>query len=177
MAPTRGRIDAPVTSPATIRDATERDLPAIVAIYNDAVRHSTAIWSSVDTDVEDRRAWWQLRRSAGFPVLVAEVGLQPLAYASFAPFRPFDGYRYTMEHSVYVAANHRRQGLGSLLLEELVHRAKALGTHMMVAGIDATNTESLRLHARLGFTEVARMPEVGRKFDRWLDLVFLQRRL
>lgn len=161
-------------SPVTIRDATERDLPAILAIYNDAVRHSTAIWSVDEIDVEDRRAWWQLRRSAGYPVLVAEVGLQTLAYGSFAQFRPFDGFRYTVEHSVYVAAGHRRQGLGSLLLGELIHRARVAGMHVMVAGVDASNTESLRLHARFGFTEVARMPEVGRKFDRWLDLVFLQ---
>jgi phosphinothricin acetyltransferase len=90
-------------------------------------------------------------------------------------FRPFQGYRYTVEHSVYVAPAMQRRGIGALLLRHLIEDAKALGKHVMVGGIAADNLASLALHVRLGFTETARMPELGYKFGRWLDLVFVQK--
>jgi phosphinothricin acetyltransferase len=131
-------------------------------------------------DLENRRQWWLGRTGAGFPVLVAveaEAGENILGYASYGPFRAFDGYRQTVEHSVYVAESARRRGVASALLVALEERAKAQGMHVMLGGIAADNLPSLGLHRKLGFIETARMPEVGQKFGRWLDLVFMQKLL
>ncbi len=113
----------------------------------------------------------------GFPVLVAAEGETVLGYASYGPFRAFEGYRQTAEHSVYVAAAARRRGVAEALLRALEADARRAGLHVMLGGIAADNAPSLRLHAKLGFTETARMPEVGQKFGRWLDLVFMQKLL
>ena len=160
-----------------IREAAEADLPAILAIYNDAVLNTTAIWNDDVVDLDNRRAWYEARRALGYPVLVAEADGRVIGYASFGDFRPFQGYRLTVENSVYVAADARGKGAGSALLAALVEAGIAIGKHVMVAGIDATNTVSLRLHERHGFIETARMPELGYKFGRFLDLVFMQRML
>lgn len=159
----------------TIRDADDADLEAIRAIYNDAVAHTTAIWNEVLVDLDDRRRWAAARRGLGYPILVAEVDGRVAGYASFGDFRAFDGYRHTVEHSVYVGADFRRRGLARALVEELIVRAARLGKHAMVAGIEAENTASIALHRDLGFVEAGRLPEVGRKFDRWLDLAFMVR--
>lgn len=161
----------------TIRDAEAGDLPAILAIYNDAVLTTTAIWNDAVADLASRRAWWEARTKQGYPVLVAAEAGGVLGYASFGDFRAFDGYRFTVENSVYVASDARRRGIASALLVPLIERARALGKHVMVAGIAGDNEVSIRLHRRLGFVETARMPEVGYKFGRWLDLVFMQLRL
>ena len=100
-----------------------------------------------------------------------------VGYGSFGDFRPFEGYRFTVEHSVYVAEGVRRRGIASALLAALEERARDMGKHVMVGGIAADNEASLKLHARLGFVETGRMPEVGFKFGRWLDLVLMQKRL
>ena len=100
-----------------------------------------------------------------------------LGYASYGPFRPFDGYRQTVEHSVYVAEAARRRGIARALLTALEARARAGGMHVMIGGIAGDNTPSLRLHEELGFKETARMPEVGQKFGGYLDLVFMQKML
>jgi len=160
-----------------IRDAAEADLPAILAIYNDAVLNTTAIWNDDVVDLDNRRAWYEARRALGYPVLVAEADGRVIGYSSFGDFRPFQGYRFTVENSVYVAADARGKGAGSALLAALIEGGVAIGKHVMVAGIDATNTVSLRLHERHGFVETARMPELGYKFGRFLDLVFMQRKL
>jgi phosphinothricin acetyltransferase len=141
------------------------------------VEHSTAIWNDVTVDLENRRQWWCGRVEAGFPVLVASDGDAVLGYASYGPFRAFDGYRQTVEHSVYVAEDARRRGVGSALLVALEAEARAAGLHVMLGGIAADNLASLRLHAKHGFVETGRMPEVGRKFGRFLDLVFMQKLL
>jgi L-amino acid N-acyltransferase YncA len=160
-----------------IRPATEGDLPAITAIYNDAVRDTTAIWNETLVDVANRHAWHAARAAQGYPVLVADRDGTAVAYGSFGDFRPFDGYRHTVEHSVYVARDARRLGIASALITALAGEARALGKHVMVAGIAADNAGSIALHARLGFIETGRMPEVGRKFGRWLDLVLMQKTL
>lgn len=161
----------------TIRPATAQDIPAITAIFNEAVANSNAIWTEKqDTDAE-RLAWMQARQALGYPVLVATEGQTVLGYGTFGDFRAFPGYRYSVEHSVYIHADHRGRGLGRIIMDELIAAATALGKHVMIAGIDGGNPASLRLHASMGFVEVARMPEVGRKFGRWLDLVFMQRML
>jgi len=162
----------------SIRDAGEGDLAAILEIYNDAVAHTTAIWNDTLVDLENRRAWLALRRSQGFPVLVAVAGDGAVVgYAAYGDWRPFDGYRYTVEHSVYVHQARRGAGVGRLLLVALIDRARAAGKHVMVAGIDATNEASIALHEKLGFRRSGLIEQVGRKFDRWLDLVFMDKRL
>ncbi|MEM9726067.1 MAG: N-acetyltransferase family protein [Pseudomonadota bacterium] len=127
--------------------------------------------------------WVEARRAAGFPVLVAENAAPApttsvaLGYASFGPFRPHAAYARTVEHSVYVSSSVRRRGVGQALLKALITRAKAAGAHAMIGGLEAGNIASVALHESHGFEEVGRLPEVGRKFDRWLTLVLMQRRL
>jgi L-amino acid N-acyltransferase YncA len=160
-----------------IRDAHEDDLPAILAIHNDAVLTTTAIWNSTPVDLEDRRAWLAARRRAGYPVLVADQAGEVAGYASFGDWRAWEGYRFTVENSIYIRADRRGHGIGSALLAPLVAAAGRLGKHVMVAGIEAGNAASIRLHHRHGFVQVGHFREVGEKFGRWLDLVFLQRTL
>jgi L-amino acid N-acyltransferase YncA len=158
-----------------VMQALEMHLPGILAIYNHAVVNTTAIWNDVIVDLENRRQWWRGRTEAGLPVLVAGEGDAVLGYASYGPFRAWDGYRQTVEHSIYVAEGARRRGIASALLNALEERARAQGMHVMLGGIAAENEASIRLHLKHGFTEAARLPEVGQKFGRWLDLVFMQK--
>lgn len=158
-----------------IRDATADDLEGIVAIYNDAVLNTTAIWNEIAVDAANRAAWLADRQRLGYPVLVAvDEDRNVLGYASFGDWRAFDGYRHTVEHSVYVNKNFRGAGTGKALMVALIERARALGKHVMVAGIEAGNHASIELHRKLGFEEVGLLKEVGTKFGRWLDLAFLQ---
>ncbi|OCX61646.1 GNAT family N-acetyltransferase [Thioclava sp. SK-1] len=157
-----------------IRDAQLSDIPAVTQIYNDTVRTTTAIWNKIIVDEDNRAAWLLERQSAGFPVLVTEHEGRVLGYATYGAYRPHDGYHLTVEHSVYVHPDARGQGLGTPMMSELITRAKAHGKHVMVAAISADNPGSIRLHERLGFVETGRMPQVGMKFGRWLDLVLLQ---
>ena len=159
----------------TIRPATEQDIPAITAIYNEVVANSNAVWTEKPDIEANRLAWMKARRALGYPVLVATEDSAVLGYGTFGDFRAWPGYRHSVEHSVYIHADHRGRGLGRAIMDELVSEAAALGKHVLIAGIDGGNTASIRLHVRAGFVEVARMPEVGRKFGRWLDLVFMQR--
>ncbi len=162
----------------TLRPATAHDAAAIAAIYNDAVRHTTAIWNDAEVDAANRRAWMELRHAGGHPVLVAEDATGAVAgYASFGDFRAFEGYRFTVEHSIYVRADCRGQGIATALMHELIACARRAGKHVMVGAIEAGNTASIALHRRLGFEEVGRMPQVGTKFGRWLDLAWMQLRL
>jgi len=157
-----------------IRDASQADLGSLRDIYNDAVLNTTAIWNEVAIDLENRRAWLEQRNQQGFPVLVAEDGGEVVGYASYGPWRAFDGFRETVEHSVYVRADQRGKGLGAQLLQALVERARAQGLHVMVAAIESGNAASIRLHERLGFVTTGQMAQVGQKFGRWLDLTFMQ---
>ena len=161
-----------------IRDAEAGDIAGILEIYNDAVLHTTAIWNETVVDAANRAAWLADRRRLGYPVLVAvdEDG-RVAGYASFGDWRAWDGYRHTVEHSVYVRRDRRGGGVGKVLMVELIARAKALGKHVMVAGIEAGNAGSIRLHESLGFEPAGTLREVGTKFGRWLDLAFLQLRL
>jgi phosphinothricin acetyltransferase len=160
-----------------IRDAAEADLPCILAITNQAIRDGTALWTIAPATLETRRAWLRERMLAGFPVIVAERGGSVAGFGSFGPFRPHDGYLHTVEHSLYVDPAAQRQGLGRALLAELVARGQAMGKHAMVGGIEATNAASIRLHEALGFEQAGVLREVGRKFERWLDLLFMVRLL
>ncbi|WP_223585536.1 GNAT family N-acetyltransferase [Microbacterium sp. OVT16B] len=157
-----------------IRDAEIVDLETITEIYNDAVQNTTAIWNERTVDVDDRAAWLADRFRAGYPVLVASDDDGVLGYATFGDWRPHDGFRHTVEHSVYVRGDQRGRGIGKALMNELIARARAIGKHVMVAAVASENTGSIVLHERLGFIETGRMPQVGVKFGRWLDLTFLQ---
>jgi phosphinothricin acetyltransferase len=160
---------------AIVRDAEDGDLEAVRRIYNAAVAETTAIWNETLVDLDDRRRWAAARRTLGYPVLVAVIDGEIAGYGSFGDFRAFDGYRHTCEHSVYVDERFRRRGVARALVVELEARAAALGKHAMIAGIEAGNAASIALHADLGFVEVGRLPQVGRKFDRWLDLLFMEK--
>ena len=160
-----------------IRDATEEDLPGMLAIYNDVVATSTAIYRDDPMPLAEYQAWWRVRTSQGYPVLVAVAGGSVLGLASFGDFRAWPGYRFTVEHSVHVRDDRRGHGVGSQLIHALIREAEQRGKHVMIAGVDADNAASIRFHRRLGFEAVAHFREVGFKFGRWLDLVFLQRML
>lgn len=158
-----------------ILDATAAHVPGITAIYNHAVQHTTAIWNERTVDARDRLAWIADRHAHGFPVLVAvDRADDVLGYATYGPWRPHDGYRRTVEHSVYVREGTQGRGAGTALLRALVDRARAQGIHVMIAGVDARNEGSVRLHERLGFERTGVLREVGTKFGDWLDLAFLQ---
>lgn len=161
-----------------LRDATEDDLPAILAILNDAILHSTASWQTEANSLASRRQWFAERQALGQPVLVMEASDGSIAgFGAYGPFRAYQGYALTVEHSIYVAAAHRGKGLGRAFLTALIARATQAGMHVMVGAISAENTISIRLHEQLGFTITGRMPEVGQKFGRWLDLVLMQKTL
>jgi phosphinothricin acetyltransferase len=158
-----------------IREAHEADLPAILEIYNDVVATSTAIYRDEPATLDDRRFWFAARKAEAQPVLVAIEADAIVGFAAFGGFRPWPGYRFTVEHSVHVRADRRGRGVGAALMAPLIDRASALGMHVMIAGIDADNEGSIRFHERLGFEKVAHMKQVGFKFGRWLDLVLMQR--
>ncbi len=160
-----------------LREAREDDLPGILAIYNDAVLTTTAIWNDTPVDLANRRAWLEDRHAKGYHVLVATEGTDVLGYASFGDFRPFEGYRISVEHSVYVAKPARGRGLGRVLVEALFAPARTLGKKVMIGGITGGNTASIALHQRLGFRETGRLLGIGTKFDQRLDLVFMQKDL
>lgn len=160
-----------------IADAEERHLPGILAIYNDVIATTTAVYSEEPVTLESRVEWWKIRTAMHYPILVALDDGEVLGFSSFGDFRPWPCYRFTIEHTVHVRADARNRGIGSTLIKALFPRAAALGKHVMIGGIDADNAASIHLHRKLGFEPVGHLHEVGRKFDRWLDLVFLQRSL
>jgi len=158
-----------------VRDADTTHIDGIVAIYNDAVENTTAIWNEKTVDAANRSAWLAERQRVGYPVLVAiDAQGEVAGYASFGDWRAFDGYRHTVEHSVYVRQDCRGAGIGKALMAALIERARAIGKHVLVAAIEAGNTGSIELHKKLGFEPVGLLSEVGTKFGVWLDLVFLQ---
>ena len=157
-----------------LRDATEADLPAILAIYNHAIETTTAVFSYAPHTLEMRQEWFADKRAKGYPVLIAEVDGAVAGFATYGPFRAWPAYRYTIEHSVYVAESARRRGLARRLMDALLARARAQDFHVMIGGIVSENAPSLALHEALGFEKVAHFKQVGYKFGRWLDLTFMQ---
>jgi L-amino acid N-acyltransferase len=157
-----------------IRNATEQDLPAILDIYNDVIVNTTAVYDYEPHTLEMRRAWFNTKKEQGFPVFVAEDDGKLLGLSSIGPFRAWAAYQYSVENSVYVASEARGRGIGKLLIPPLIEAARQLKLHTIIAGIDASNEASIRLHRRFGFEEVAHFKQVGWKFNRWLDLKFLQ---
>lgn len=161
----------------SIREASDADLPAITALLNHSIRTSTASWALTLKTEAEMAGWLEARRRNGFAALVAEREGRFLGYGAYATFRATEGYALTVEHSVYVSPEAQGQGVGAALIEGLAQRAAAAGFHAMIGCIGSENTASLRFHARHGFREAGRLPEIGRKFDRWLDLVLMIRHL
>jgi phosphinothricin acetyltransferase len=163
-----------------IRDATPSDLPEITVIYNALLETTTHEWTETVHTVAERAEWLAEQNANGRPAIVAVDGGEVVGWATYGDFRDstrWPGYRFTVEHSIHVREDCWGRGIGRALLDALVERARREGKHVMVAGIDGENVGSIRFHERLGFFEVARMPEIGEKFGRRLDLVLMQRML
>lgn len=157
-----------------IRDAVHSDFDQVTAIYNEVLTHSTAIYNDRPATVDERVSWWRSRVAQGFPVIVASDDTRITGFATFGDFRAWPGYRFTVEGTVHIHADVRGQGVGTRLLKEILARASAMGKHVMIAGVDSENAASLRFLERFGFERAGHLREVGYKFDRFLDLVFLQ---
>lgn len=163
----------------------------VTSIYNALIDTTTVAWTEEHQTLDERVAWFTKLRTDGHAILVAvddgqgagtgaERDRSIVGFAAYGSFRGegrWPGYRYTVEHTVHLTRSAWGLGVGTALMEALIGRAAAAGLHAMVGAIDADNTGSIRFHERLGFVEVARMPEVGHKFGRWLDLVLMQRLL
>ena len=161
----------------TVRDAMRQDIPEILAIYNEVIRNSTAVYSEVEFTQARGEAWFDAKVEQGMPFIVASDSTGVVGFGTFGEFRAWPCYRHSVEHSLHVRADRRGRGIGRALVGELLARAEAQHRHVMIAGIDADNAASIKLHESLGFTNVGHFHEVGFKFGRWLDLVFLQCRL
>jgi len=157
----------------TIRPATESDLVAINDIYNHYVRHSTCTYQEEPEPLDGRRQWFD-HHGDKHPVIVAEVGRQVIGWGSLSAYHPRSAYGRTVENSVYVHHQHHRRGIGSLLLQELIVRARNLGHRAIIAGIDADQPASVALHAKFRFEKVGHLKQVGFKFGRWLDVVYME---
>ena len=153
------------------------DVAGITTILNEAITYTSAVWYDEPRTEADVSTWIEDRTRAGQPFLVARLDGQVVGFTSYGQFRPWPGYRHSVELSIFVDGGHRRQGIGRRLVEALLDEARRSKLHAIIAGVEAANEASLELHRQLGFVEVGRMPEVGRKFDRWLTLVLMQRML
>ena len=160
-----------------IRPATSADLPAILAIYNHEIATSTAIYIDEPQTLAQREAWFAAKSAAALPVLVLENESGVAGFGTYGPFRTLPGYRYCVEHSLYVAENKRGLGYGKQLLTALIETATAQGLHTMIGVVDAQNEASIRLHRAFGFEQAGHLKQAGFKFNRWLDVVFLQKML
>ena len=159
-----------------VRPATRADLPDILAIYNEAVLNTTASYDYEPRTLEHRVAWFEAHEKQRLPIFVAVVGDSRVAgWSSLSHYHDRKGYQFTVENSIYVAAPLRGQGIGTRLLPPLIESATALGLRAIIAAIDGENTASIRLHARFGFVEVGYFKQVGFKFGRWLDVIYMER--
>jgi phosphinothricin acetyltransferase len=171
------RLDYPGRMSFTIRDAAPGDLDAINAIYNHYVATSTCTYDRDPRSADDAARWLDAHGPAHPATVVTDERGDVIGWGALSPFRPRWGYRHTVEDTVYVRADHHARGVGRAILADLIARARALGHHSIIAVISADQTPSVRLHERAGFAPVALLPQVGHKFDRWLDVTMLQLRL
>jgi phosphinothricin acetyltransferase len=158
-----------------VRPAQREDCSGILGIYNDAVLTTTATYDYEPRSLAHRQAWFDDHQKIGFPIFVA-LGSDGriVGWSALNRYHDRMGYRFTAENSIYIAADFRGQGIGRRLLEPLIESAKKIGVHAIIAAIDGANEASLRLHARYGFEKVGHFKRVGYKFDRWLDVVYLE---
>ncbi len=153
----------------------ESHASAILGIFNDAIANSTALYDYKPRTLESMLGWFKAKEGGRFPAIGA-VGSdgQLLGFASYGTFRAWPAYKYSVEHSVYVHKDHRGKGIGLALMQQLITAAKDQQYHVMVGGIDVTNTGSIALHKRLGFAHAGTIKHAAFKFGRWLDLGFYQ---
>lgn len=166
-----------VSAPVSLRQARQKDAGAISTILNTQGISRTANYRRPLSTAEERLGWLASQSAGGRPVVVAEAGDEVIGFASYATFRPEDGYDMTVEHSVYVASDREHEGVGRMLMTGLIDMARADGLHAMVGVIDAANGESRDFHRSLGFIEQGLLHEVGHKFGRWLDVCIMVLRL
>lgn len=153
----------------------ERHGAALLAILNDEILTSTALYEYHPRDIGSMASWFRGKADGGFPVIVAlDDREQVSGFATYGPFRSFPAYKYTVEHSVYVHREHRRRGVGTALMAQLVARATEQHYHAMIGVVDGSNAGSILLHERMGFVRSGVLKEAGFKFGRWLDAVFYQ---
>lgn len=158
-----------------IRPATCEDLPGILEIYNEAVVNTTATYDYEPRTLEQRMAWFEDHVKNNYPVFVAvNDEHRVVGWSSLNRYHDRPGYRFTTENSIYVAADQRGKGIGKRLMPPLIDGARARGLHAILAVIDAQNAVSIKLHAAFGFQAVARFKEVGFKFGRWLDVIYME---
>lgn len=156
-----------------VRSATAADLPTINAIYNHYVLHSTCTYQTEPETAEARVAWFAAH-GPDHPITVLERNGIVLGWGSLSRFHPRAAFNHTIENSVYVHAEHHRQGIGRAILVDLIERARQAGHHAIIAGIDAEQHASIILHTQHGFTRAGHLKEVGFKFDRWLHVLYMQ---
>lgn len=162
-----------MNTPCQIRPAVESDLLAINDIYNHYVLHSTCTYQEEPELIEDRRRWFN-RHGEKHPVIVAVRDGQVIGWGSLSAFHPRSAYRHTVENSIYIHHQYHRQGIGSLLLEELIACSQRLGHRVIIAGIDADQPGSIALHKKYRFEKAGHLKGVGFKFGRWLDVIYMQ---
>jgi L-amino acid N-acyltransferase len=149
---------------------------AILAIFNDAIVNSTALYDYKPRVIESMVPWFATKALNNFPVIGLESDEGELmGFASYGTFRAFPAYKYTIEHSIYVQKDFRGKGLGATLLQALIEEAQTRNVHVMVGGIDASNAASIALHEKFGFFHSGTVKAAGFKFGRWLDLAFYQK--
>jgi phosphinothricin acetyltransferase len=162
----------------SIRPAQFDDLPGILDIYNEAVLNTTATYDYEPRTLEYRIAWFEQNRALNYPMFVAAAPEgRVVGWSSLKQYHDRIGYRFTAENSVYVAADQRGRGVGKLLMPPLIEAAHARGLHAILAAIDAENEASIRLHAAFGFERAGLFKQVGFKFGRWLDVLYMERLL
>lgn len=158
-----------------IRCQPEQHAESILAIFNEAIANSTALYDYKPRTREMINGWFEAKARGNYPVVgVENENGELMGFASYGPFRPFPAYKYTVEHSVYVHTRFRGCGVGRILLEQAIEVARVQDYHVLVGGIDSTNQASIALHEKLGFVHCGIIRQAGFKFGRWLDLVFYQ---
>ncbi len=160
-----------------IREATSSDLPSILEIVNYAIANTTAIYDYDARTLEQQTIIFETKKEKGFPIFVIENENKILGFGTYDTFRTKIGYRFTVEHSVYVKDGFAGKGIGKLLLEQLITTAKSEKYHVMIGVIDASNENSIRFHEKFGFESIGILKEVGFKFNRWLDVNLMQLKL
>lgn len=157
-----------------IRSAEPKDLSAILEIYNHSVLNTTASYDYEPSDMNHRVAWYEMHQQQDLPVFVAENQSGVIGWSSLSKYRDRIGYRFTVEDSVYIAEPHRGKGVGKALLAPLIQAARDRNLRAIIGAIDADNKASIRLHAAFGFEKVGHFRKVGFKFERWLDVVYME---
>ncbi|WP_055071404.1 GNAT family N-acetyltransferase [Clostridium massiliamazoniense] len=157
-----------------IREANKKDLEDILEIYNDAIMNTTAIYTYKPETLEEKKQWYEKKKQGGYPLLVFEEDNRVVGFATFGPFRAWPAYKYTIEHSIYVHKDYRNHGIATKLMKEIIKIANEREYATLVAGIDAANEGSIKMHEKMGFKYSGIVTKAGFKFGKWLDLAFYQ---